>query len=137
YGYNGADLYRFPAGSLPSVASAATRVTTSQYAAGTCTHALAFSRDGTHLYLARQFCAAGGDVVEISTIDGHIMRNVAPAGSITCATGLAVDPLSGDLFVATPCGPPDIFRIGNPDSATPAAPVVYSASGSALGLNFT
>ena len=137
YGFNGGDLYRFPAGSLPSVADAGTRITSTQYASGTCTHGLAFSKDGTHLYLARQFCGSGGDVVEISTIDGHIIRNVAPPGSIGCATGIATDPISGDLFVATPCGPLAIYRIGNPDSATPAAPVAYANSGSAIGLNFT
>ena len=88
-------LYRFgPAG---GVANASTRVTTSPYAIGTCVQGLAFSEDGKQLYMARQGCVPGGNVVEISPTDGHIIRTVAP--NIPCATGLATDPLSGDLFV--------------------------------------
>ena len=47
------------------------------------------------LYLARQ---GTGDVVEISPQSGQILRTVATG--INNATGLATDPLSGDLFVS-------------------------------------
>jgi kumamolisin len=105
-----------------------------------CPHGLAFSKDGQHLYLARQFCGSGGDVVELSMTDASIVRNVTASGAIPCATGIATDPISGDLFVSTPCPPgggtENIFRISHPESATPTVSV-YSSPGHALGLNFT
>ena len=68
---------------------------------------LAFSEDGKQLYMTRQGCVPGGNVVEISPTDGHIIRTVAP--NIPCATGLATDPVSGDLFVvlSVPAGQRD------------------------------
>jgi hypothetical protein len=57
---------------------------------------LAFDKTG-RLYLASQ----GGRVYEISKTDGGIIRTVALVG---CATGIATDPISGDLFVSNPCG---------------------------------
>ena len=102
----------------------------------TCPHGLAFSKDGQHLYLARQFCGSGGDVVEISMADASIVRNVAAANSIPCATGIATDPLSGDLFVTTPCGPDNVYRIANPQALSPQLSV-YASPGRAIGLNFT
>ena len=57
-----------------------------------------------------------------------------------CASGIAVDPLSGDLFVSSPCPPgggtDDIYRISNPESAAPAVSV-FSSPGHAQGLAFT
>jgi hypothetical protein len=133
-------LYKFgPAG---GIANATTRITTTPYVIGTCVQGLAFSKDGEHLYMARQGCGTGGDVVEISAVDGHIIRTVAP--SILCATGIATDPLSGDLFVSSPCPPStpghggnnQIHRIVNPTSPTPTV-VPYSTPGHAQGLVFT
>lgn len=103
----------------------------------TCPHGLAFSKDGQHLYLARQFCGSGGDVVEISTADASIIGNVTAANAIPCATGIATDPLSGDLFVTSPCqSGNDLYRIANPESATPTVSV-YASPGRAIGINFT
>jgi hypothetical protein len=138
--YGDYNLYKFPPFTSDGAANAGTRVTAVPYAAGSCPHGLAFGKDGQHLYLARQFCGNAGDVVEVSTTDGHIIRNVATAGSVPCATGLATDPLTGDLFATTPCpfgGSNNIYRISNPDSATPGPPTVYASPGRAAGINFT
>src|SRR4029453_3055958 len=64
------------------------------YSNGTCASALSFSKDGQHLYMARQFCGSGGDVVEVNTTNGSVIRTVATG--INCATGLGTDPISGD-----------------------------------------
>jgi hypothetical protein len=129
-------LYKFgPAG---GVANASTRITTTPYVIGTCVQGLAFSKDGEHLYMARQGCVPGGNVVEISRTDGHIVRTVAP--NIPCATGIATDPISGDLFVSSPCPPGggtnQIYRVQNPESMTPTV-VTYATPGHAQGLTFT
>ncbi len=132
-------LYKFgPAG---GVANASTRVTTTPYPIGACVQGLAFSKDGDQLYMARQGCGTGGDVVEISPTDGHVIRTVPNA---LCATGLATDPLSGDLFVSSPCPPgspghggiDDVLRIVDPEDPTPMV-VPYASPGHAQGLVFT
>src|SRR4051794_36470578 len=83
-------LYRFAPGG--GQVEAATRVTGSRLR-GRPT-GLAITRDG-HLYLAR---SDAGDVVEVDQASGRILRTVA--GGMRCATGLAADPVSGDLFVS-------------------------------------
>jgi Pro-kumamolisin, activation domain/Bacterial Ig-like domain (group 1)/Invasin, domain 3/Subtilase family len=133
-------LYRF--GAAGGVANASTRLTTTPYPIASCVQGLAFSQDGEHLFMARQGCGIGGDVVEISPTDGHVIRTVAP--NILCATGLATDPLSGDLFVSSPCPPGgpgtggtnQIHRIVNPTAALPTV-VPYATPGHAQGLTFT
>jgi hypothetical protein len=54
---------------------------------------LAVTPDG-RLYLAREHA---GDVVELDPATGKVLRTVA--SGLRCATGLAADPVSGDLFV--------------------------------------
>ena len=138
--YPTGNLYKFsPAGGIagPGTLIGTVPGATPPTGLPTCPHGLAFSRDGQHLYLARQWCGGGGDVVEISMADAHIIRNVTPANSIPCATGIATDPISGDLFVTSPCqSGNDVWRIENPDSGTPTLSV-YSSPGRAIGLNFT
>jgi sugar lactone lactonase YvrE len=116
-------LYKFgPAG---GVASTATQVNTTRidgFPAG-----ITFTRDG-RLYLARQ---SAGDVVELNPADGTIIRPVATG--ICSATGIATDPLSGDLFVSEGCGP--IVRISNFASG-PGTKSVYASPGAADGLTF-
>src|SRR3954447_5700069 len=58
---------------------------------------LAFTRSD-HLFLARY---ATRDVVELSQVDGTVVRRVA--GGLPCPTGLAADPVSDDLFVSGTC----------------------------------
>jgi sugar lactone lactonase YvrE len=55
---------------------------------------LAIGRDG-RVYLARY---DAGDVVEVDPATGGVLRTVATG--IRCALGLAVDPISGDLFAS-------------------------------------
>jgi LPXTG-motif cell wall-anchored protein len=57
---------------------------------------IAFSKDG-RLYAARQ---GSNDLIEISPTTGALLRVVA--SDMTFATGIATDPLSGDLFVTSP-----------------------------------
>jgi sugar lactone lactonase YvrE len=83
-------IYRFQPGGGAS--GAATRLTADPLSGGI--KGLAFGRDG-RLYLAR---GKAGDVVEINPATGAIKRTVA--SDVPCATGLAVDPKSGDLFVS-------------------------------------
>jgi PKD repeat protein len=95
-------LYRFDQ-DLGGLAGPATEVTTAPVP-GTLA-GLAFDKDG-RLYAALQ---SAGSVVELSTTDGHVLRTVA--GGLPCATGLATDPLSGDLFVTQPCGIAGVTRL--------------------------
>jgi streptogramin lyase len=95
------NIYRFAPGG--GAASDATRVTQSGLPGGPA--GLAVARDG-RLYLAR---GQSADVVEIDPASGRILRSVA--NGIRCATALAVDPMSGDLFVSqNQCGD-TIWRI--------------------------
>ena len=80
---------------------------------------LAFARDGA-LYLARY---SPGDVVQIDPQTGALLRVVA---SVPCATGLAVDPASGDLFVSqNQCGS-TLYRISGLSGTATASPYAYS-----------
>jgi sugar lactone lactonase YvrE len=68
---------------------------------------LAFGRDG-HLYAARKNT---NDVVEIDQASGRVKRVVATG--VRCATGLASDPASGDLFVSQNACRGTIVRISD------------------------
>src|SRR5260370_1877263 len=119
-------LYKFGPGG--GVASAATQVNTTLIPGQPA--GLAFSKDGKHLYTARR---ASGDVLELDPVTGNVLRTIAT--NLPAATGIATDPLSGDLFVSEPNGGSGIFRIPNPTSATPGAPVLYTAT-NADGIAF-
>ena len=111
-------LYKFGPGG--GVASAATQLNSVAHVGAIA--GLAFTKDG-RLYLARQV-AAGGDVVEVNPANGAIIRRVA---LVLHATGLATDPLSGDLFVSQACLCDNaIFRISN-FAAGPGTVTVYAA----------
>ena len=125
-------LYKFGPGG--GVASAATQLNSSAIPGSIA--GLTFTKDG-RLYLDRQ---ANGDVVEVDPSNGTVLRTVASIGH---ATGLATDPISGDLFVSLACGPPScpiaIYRISNfangPGTVTVYAPVF--ADGIAFGPDGT
>lgn len=111
-------VYKFGPGG--GVASPATQLNIVPH--GGAIAGLAFTKDG-RLYLARQL-AAGGDVVEINPVNGALLREVA---LIPSATGLATDPLSGDLFVSQACLCDNaIFRISNFANG-PGTVTVYAA----------
>ena len=109
------NIYRFSPGG--GIASPAT-----QFTPGAISHllsGLAMSRSG-RLYAAR---SQEGDVVEVSTTTGQILRTVA---RVPCATGLAFDPISGDLFVSQNACGSTIFRISRVDSrSSSAAPYAF------------
>ena len=127
-------IYKFgPAG---GTAGDEKRLNAAPYPTGTCASELAFSKDGQHLYLARQFCGSGGDVVEVSTTTGAVLRTLT---ALSCATGLATDPLSGDLFVSQSCplptGTNNITRIHTPEASSPSV-TTYSSPGISGDLIF-
>ncbi len=127
---NTGNIYKFP----PSggVAGSGTLLTKTPLNPGVA--GLAFGKDG-ELY-ATQVATTGnvytGAVVQVDTSTGAVVRTVAvgsnSANGLTCAWGLATDPLSGDLFVDDGCigggaDNPDIWRISNPASANPTVSV--------------
>jgi Pro-kumamolisin, activation domain/Bacterial Ig-like domain (group 1) len=130
------NIYKF--GPSGGTANPAQLVTTTPYSSTNCLSGLTFSKDGQHLYMARQFCGeAGSDVVEISPTNGSIIRELVTG--IGCATALATDPLSGDLFLSQPCDLPmgsnNIVRISNPESSSPTTSV-YASPGQSSNLAF-
>jgi len=67
-----------------------------------------------------------GDVIEIDPDTGAQIRVVV--SNVTCPNGLAVDPLSGDLFFTDPCygagaDNPAVTRIVNPSGPTPTTEI--------------
>jgi hypothetical protein len=115
-----ADLgfYAFP----PSGSSAPTPLTTGNVQTG-----LTWGKDG-ELFAAR---FQAGDIVQIEPASGALIRELVPPGTFPCVTGLATDPVSGDLFFGQPnsggaCpGAPGITRVEHPASAHPTF-VTYS-----------
>ncbi len=103
-------VYRFGVGG--GIADASHRVNASPIA-GSLTGS-AFGKDG-RLYVAR----SSGDVVEIDPSTGAIVRTVV--NGVPEVRALAVDPLSGDLFL-TYAGSP-LVRIANPASTSPVMSV--------------
>jgi len=132
------NVYKFgPAG---GVAGPATLLT--QTSPGPLLGALAFGHDGK-LYGARNATTGNfftGAVIEINPTTGAYVRNVGDP--ITCASYLATDPVSGDLFVDDSCSGAgsdngSIWRIANPGSATPTTTVYAATPGVNGGLAFS
>ena len=113
-------LYSFK----PNGASAPNPISTGSVQTG-----LAFGKDGelfAALYLS-------GNIDQVDPMTGAFVRQLNPPGtSYPCVTGLATDPISGDLFFGQPnsggvCpGNPAITRVENPTSASPTF-VSYTA----------
>jgi Pro-kumamolisin, activation domain/Bacterial Ig-like domain (group 1) len=89
-----------------------------------------FGKDGS---LYATFSATTGNfttgaIVQLDPATGAILRTVA--SNLTCPNGLAVDPLSGDLFFDDACtgagsDDPAIHRVINPSAASPSV-VTYA-----------
>ncbi|QXP83128.1 Ig-like domain-containing protein [Methylococcus sp. Mc7] len=87
-----------------------------------------FGKDG-RLYVTRGATTGNfttGALYEIDFETGAILRTVAQ--NLTCPAGLAVDPLSGDLFFTDSCtgagaDNPSIFRVSDPAGSSPAVAV--------------
>jgi kumamolisin len=101
---------------------------------GPSLHTPVFGREG-HLYSAHSATTGDfftGDIVEIDPVTGSIMHQLAT--NLTCPGGLAVDPVSGDLFFTDICfgggaDNPALFRLTDPagtDPGRPTAVVTYA-----------
>ncbi len=123
------DIYRFgPTGGL---ADAATQITPTGNGP---TGDLAFGPNGT-LFAVQpetQGDYTKGDVVELDPATGAIIATIA--SGLTCPDWLAVDPLSGDLFVSNGCSgfvhSDDIVRIHDPPGQSPTASDYTTTAGS-------
>jgi hypothetical protein len=67
----------------------------------------------------------GGSIIQINPSTGAVLRTVA--GGLTCPAGLAVDPLSGDIFFDDECtgggtDDPTIYRVIDPSNSDPSRP---------------
>jgi kumamolisin len=102
--------------------------------AGLTTGQPVFAEDG-RLFAARGATTGGsrsGAIIELDPNTGNTLRTVA--SNLTCPSGLAVDPASGDLFFGNQCfgaGLDDasIFRLTDPsdtDPMRPTAVLVYA-----------
>jgi sugar lactone lactonase YvrE len=118
------DIYVFQPGG--GVASAATRLNSTPIP-GKIT-GLVFSKTG-QLYLARY---GAGDVVQVDPGTGRILRTVA---TIPCATGLVVDPASGDLFVSENLCGNTIWRVSNFGTG-PGTATAYASAPAVDGMAF-
>ncbi len=103
--------------------------------------ALAFGKDGS-LYATLSLPPPAGpqdnkdpEIVQLDPATGAVLRVVATAaqGVPYCPAGMAVDPLSGDLFVSGGCSgylyTGEIARVMNPGSATPTVSSYASTAG--------
>ncbi len=130
YGPTG-DIYKFKPGG--GVADATTLLTTT--ALGPSLQGLAFDKKG-NLFASRDATTPDsfntGAVFQIDPSNGTILRTVA--SDLTCPSALSVDPLSGDLFTDDSCfapaDNPDMWRIVNPDGASPKTTVYATLQGS-------
>ena len=111
------DLYKLPA--TGGAASTANKLSNLGKTFGN----LVFGKDGS-LYGSIFSPAA---VVQVDPATGAVVRVVA--SGFSCASGLAIDPLSGDLFFDDNCvggiQNASIWRVQNPSNANPTV-VVYS-----------
>ena len=105
-------LYGFgPSGGTAGSGTLVGSLSTTEPSAG-----LAIGKDA-QLY-AGESC---GDVVQLDPATAQVMRTVAPgdSGKMPCPTGIAIDPLSGDLFTTNAGGGTQITRISDPSAAQP------------------
>jgi hypothetical protein len=83
---------------------------------------IAFGRGG-RLYAARRHTRrlGPGDIVELDPRNGAVLRTLT--GPIPCPTGLAVDPLTGDVFISTYVCGENVLRLHDPESDAPRTSV--------------
>jgi hypothetical protein len=118
-------LYSFPVGG--GQVSAATQVSQTPIS-GTPIGA-AIAHDG-RLYVARYFTK---DVVEVDQTTGTVLRTAATG--IPCATGIAADPFSGDLFVSQNLCGKTIYRVSG-YASSPGTVTAYAGLDAVDGLDF-
>ncbi|MGH7441216.1 MAG: hypothetical protein ACREKE_00935, partial [bacterium] len=123
-------IYRFSeADTLPDAPSASNRLNPTALSGGLSG---LFLSKAQRLYAAR---LEQGDVVELDPVTGAVLREVATG--ISCASHLAQDPLSGDLFVSSVCENA-VFRLPGfesvPGSVNPEAYCVSVNGPDGLGF---
>ncbi len=131
------NVYKFP----PTGGVAGPATVLPQTPVGPLLESLTFGLDGK-LYGALGATTGNfftGAVIEINPSTGALVRTVA--SSITCASFVVTDPISGDLFVDDSCsgGGSDngsIWRISNPGGATPTTTVYATTPGVNGGMSF-
>jgi hypothetical protein len=104
--------------------------------------ALTFGLDG-RLYAAQNATTGNfftGAVIELDPGNATVKKITAPG--ITCASFLATDPVSGDLFVDDSCSGAgsdngSIWRIANPAASNPTISVYASTPGVNGGVTFS
>jgi hypothetical protein len=130
------NVYKF----LPGGGIAGPTTLLTPAALGPGLESLTFGNDGK-LYGAQNATTGNfftGAVIEINPTSGALVRTVA--SSITCASFVATDPLSGDLFVNDSCAGGgsengSVWRVANPGGPTPTTSVYASSPGVNGGIS--
>ncbi|HSX40030.1 MAG TPA: hypothetical protein VLF68_00250 [Candidatus Saccharimonadales bacterium] len=134
---NTGDLFRFPLSAGPAAADSAHKIGTIALPGSTniVPLGLAFSKSGK-LYAGGQNLNSKPGIVEISPTDAHVIRTVVtlPAsitdnGGKNGVNGLAIDPISGDLFFAAPNGVHRVSHLEDGGTPTDSIYAIYSADG--------
>ena len=123
---NDQNLYEFGGGG--GAAGAATRVNANPYTGAP--HGIAFGKDG-RLYVAM---TSDDAIVEVDPADGHVLRTVTTA--VKCPVGLAVDPVTGDLFASSFDCDPNLWRIAAPSSSSPTVSAYAGGFADLDGIGF-
>ena len=110
-------LYRADAGGAPGPATALVAMRVNPVALSGI-GGLALGLDG------RLYAIVGASIVELSKIDGTVLRTLATSPSIPTPQRIATDPLTGDLIVTSQGGPsqsPRVWRIAQPATTAMAS----------------
>ena len=103
------NIYRFPRTGAPFVASSTYEFVTASTLSPYLPHGMTIGNGSLYLNLGHSQTAPDGEVVQIDLSSGTIARVVACG--ILWPSGLAVDPISGDLFVSQSGLGSNIYRI--------------------------
>ena len=139
------NIYKIPPGG--GVANSTTLlsagVATPSVGLGPLLGQLAFDKNG-NLFASRGATTGNfftGAVFQIDPVTGAVLRTIAgqgPSGTVglqlTCAAGVAIDPLSGDLFVDDDCSGAgsdnaSLWRVSNPSGPSPSTSVYATMPG--------
>ena len=140
------NIYKFGAGG--GVANSSTLLTPStsisETLLGPTLGSLAFDKNG-NLFAGRDITTGNcfdGAVFQIDPTTGAVLATVAKgsgsSSGLACPAEIAIDPLSGDLFVGDEVGGggfdnPSIWRVSNPSSGSPTTAVYATMPGTPSG----
>jgi hypothetical protein len=117
---------------LPPGASGMTAAQGKHAPAGDSPTAIAFSRDYLHLYVSE---TTSGNIAELDRTTGQVI-NPSVVSGLLFPQDIAVDPISGDLFLAEPAGYSAIVRISSPGDPVLIQQTYYNIPESALAVAF-